>query len=48
MSDMDDMLSPVEDTDDNFYSDVIPDNAVKKQTRSESTRGKFRVRSGVK
>lgn len=45
MSDMDDTLSLGENTDDNFDSDVITDNADK--CKSKSTRGKSRVRSGV-
>lgn len=48
MSDMDNILSLGENTDNNFDSDVILDNADKMQTGSESTRGISRVRSGVK
>jgi hypothetical protein len=48
MSDRDaDILSLGENSDDNLDSD-LPDNADKIHTRSESTRGKPRVRSGFK
>lgn len=40
MSDMDDIVSLGGNTDANFDSDVIPNNADKLQTRYESTRGK--------
>ena len=48
MSDRDvDILSLGENSDDNLDSD-LPDNVDKIHTRSESTRGKPRVRSGFK